>query len=261
VGCFEGVFRSSIAADWIVAISEYSRSHYLRVFPHFPADRIRVVYPCSRFTDSTQEGSVPAALRHLAAGKFWLSVGTIEPRKNQRMLAEAYARYLSAGGPDMPLVLAGGRGWLMEDFQDHIKRLGIQDHVIMPGYVSDDEIIWLYRNCYGNLYPSLFEGFGLPILEGMQFGAPTLSSNTSSMPEAAGDAAILLSPHDPERWAQNMLALSSDVERRQRLSIAARERASHFRWKDSAEAVLEIYREAMNSPKRSAMKEDSTPSR
>jgi glycosyltransferase involved in cell wall biosynthesis len=149
----------------------------------------------------------------------------------------------------MPLVLAGGRGWLMEDFQEYIRELEIGDHVIMPGYVSDSEMIWLYRNCYANLYPSLFEGFGLPILEGMQFGAPTLSSDTTSMPEVAGDAAILLSPHDPDVWVQNMLALSSNVERRRALADAARKQAARFRWKDSAAAVLDIYREAVASPK------------
>lgn len=250
VGCFDGVFRSAAAADWVVAISEASRAHYLNVFPHFPEDRIRVIYPCSRFADSTAEGKRPKALENMSAGGYWLNVGTIEPRKNQRRLVEAYARYLALGGAPMPLVLAGGKGWLMEDFQKHLSELGIDAQIVMTGYVSDDELIWLYRNCYANLYPSLFEGFGLPVLEGMQFGAPTLTSNSTSIPEVAGDAAILLAPEDVEAWAQAMLRLAVNREERDRLSVAAREQAGRFDWKHSAAALLQLYEEALASPKR-----------
>jgi glycosyltransferase involved in cell wall biosynthesis len=233
-----------------VAISEYSRAHYLKLFPHFPSDRVRVVYPCSRFDDSTKQGSPPAAVKHLGTGEFWLSVGTIEPRKNQRMLVRAYARYLEAGGRPMPLLLAGGKGWLMENFQEYLAKLGISDRVILTGYVSDNELIWLYRNCYATLYPSVFEGFGLPVLEGMQFGAPTLSSNATSMPEVTGDAALLLPPHDLGAWTQAMLDLASDQDNRHRLGLAGRARAKQFNWERSAAAMLTIYEEATRSPKR-----------
>ena len=182
--------------------------------------------------------------------EYWLSVGTIEPRKNQRRLAQAYARYLALGGKPMPLILAGGKGWLMEDFQQHLGELGITAQVIMTGYVSDEELIWLYRNCYGNLYPSLFEGFGLPVLEGMQFGAPTLVSNNSSLPEVAGNAAILLDAHDTDAWATAMLQLANDRAMREKLIEAARERARQFNWKKSAQQLLALYAEALSLPKR-----------
>jgi glycosyltransferase involved in cell wall biosynthesis len=250
IGCFDGVFRSSIAADWIVAISEYSRAHYLRLFPHFPPDRVKVVYPCSRFVDALQVGTKPNSLRELGEGEFWLSVGTIEPRKNQRLLVLAYANYLKAGGRKMPLVLAGGKGWLMDDFKAYVETLGVADDVVMTGYVSDDELIWLYRNCYGNLYPSLFEGFGLPVLEGMQFGAPTLSSNTTSMPEVAGDAAIMIAPGEPESWTHAMLELAASPDKRQALKTDALVRSRKFNWELSASAMLAIYDKAMASPKR-----------
>jgi glycosyltransferase involved in cell wall biosynthesis len=250
VGCFEGVFRSSVAADWVVAISEYSRAHYLKLFPHFPSERIRVVHPCSRFDDPALPGSPPATVKRFGAGEFWLSVGTIEPRKNQRLLVRAYARYLESATRPLPLVLAGGKGWLMEDFQEYLASLGISDRVILTGYVSDSELIWLYRNCYANLYPSLFEGFGLPVLEGMMFGAPTLSSNATSMPEVTGDAAILLTPHDTDAWSQAMFELASDPEKRQQLSLAALAQARRFRWGDSAKSMLSIYEEATQTPKR-----------
>jgi len=250
IGCFEGVFRSAIEADWVVAISEASRAHYLNIFPHFPEERLRVINPCSRFADTSAQGERPEALDLIPSGKFWLNVGTIEPRKNQRRLVEAYARYLALGGEPMPLVLAGGNGWLMQDFQRRLSELGVEAHVIMTGYVSDDELIWLYRNCYANLYPSLFEGFGLPVLEGMQYGAPTLASNATSIPEVAGDAAILLDPEDVEAWAQAMLQLADDARKREQLRIDGQAQAAKFDWKSSASALLELYEEAIALPKR-----------
>lgn len=250
VGCFDGVFRSAMAADWVVAISEASRAQYLSAFPHFPEDRIRVIYPCSRFTDSSAKGKRPKALEDIPAGGYWLTVGTIEPRKNQRRLVEAYARYLALGGAPMPLVLAGGKGWLMEDFMKHLSELGMGAYIVMTGYVPDEELIWLYRNCYANLYPSLFEGFGLPVLEGMQFGAPTLTSRATSIPEVAGDAAILLAPEDTEGWAQAMLRLASNRVERDQLSAAARAQAERFDWKRSAASLLQLYVEALAAPKR-----------
>lgn len=252
VGCFEGTFRSSVAADWVVAISNASRAHYLGAFPHFPQDRIRVIHPCSRFDDPGAAGRPPKAASGLAAGGFWLNVGTIEPRKNQRRLARAYAKYLALGGAAMPLVLAGGKGWLMDGFQREIEELGIARHVVATGYVSDDELVWLYRNCYANLYPSLFEGFGLPVLEGMQFGAATIASATTSLPEVAGEAAILLPPEDVDAWAHAMLRLSRDAPERERLAGAARIQAARFDREASAAALLRLYEEAIASPRRAS---------
>jgi glycosyltransferase involved in cell wall biosynthesis len=249
-GCFDGVFRSAVAADWVVAISEASRDHYLRTFPFFPADRIRVIHPCSRFADPDAPGQRPTSLDGIAAGGFWLNVGTIEPRKNQHRLAEAYARYRLSSPDPLPLVLAGGKGWLMEDFQAHLLALGITEHVLLTGYVSDDELIWLYRNCYANLYPSLFEGFGLPVLEGMQFGAPTIASDNTSIPEVAGSAAILLPADDVDAWTRALLHLQAHGDERNRLADAARARARTFDWTSSAKSLLDLYTSAMALPKR-----------
>jgi glycosyltransferase involved in cell wall biosynthesis len=128
--------------------------------------------------------------------------------------------------------------------------LGVEARVLMTGYVTDDELIWLYRNCYANLYPSLFEGFGLPVLEGMQFGAPTITTTSSSVPEVAGDAAILLDPMDTEGWAQAMLRLASNRNERDALSVRAVEQAARFDWQRSATDLLQLYDEALASPKR-----------
>jgi len=249
IGCFDGVFRAAIEADWIVAISASSRRHFLDVFPHFPPARVRVIHPCSRFTDTTAEGHRPKALAGVEA--FWLSVSTIEPRKNQRRLAEAYAHYLALGGAPMPLVFAGGDGWLMDDFASYLENLGIRDRVILTGYVSDAELVWMYRHCFAHLYPSWFEGFGLPVLEGLQFGAPTLASNTTSIPEITADAAILLPPDETHAWTKAMLDLVDQPEQRERLSSLGATRARAFDWQQSAQALLSLYEEACALPKRS----------
>jgi glycosyltransferase involved in cell wall biosynthesis len=254
-GCFDGVFQASIAADWIIAISKSSRDHFLKFFPHFPQDRLRVIYPASRFTEIDKAGIRPNAMKDIPAGQFWLSVGTIEPRKNQNMLIEAYARYLALGGFPMPLVFAGGSGWKMDDFTNFIDSLGLTSQIIMTGYVSDDELIWLYRNCYANLYPSFFEGFGLPVLEGMQFGAPTITSDSTSLPEVTGDAAILIEPENMEAWSQALLQLSSDKNLRNQFAEKSLEQASRFTWESSASMLLDLYMEAMVLPKLMVLRE------
>jgi len=253
IGCFEGVFRASLAADWIVAISQASRAHYLRTFPHFPAERVRVIYPCSRFSESqTLREKRPAALEGVESERFWLSVGTIEPRKNQRRLLQAYRAYLEQGGAPLPLVLAGGKGWKMEDFADYVTELGLDGRVILTGYVADAELVWLYRHCYANLYPSLFEGFGLPVLEGMQFGAPTLCADGGSLPEAAGDAAELLPAQEPAAWCAAMLRLAAEPGRRAGMRERGFVQAARFDWRSSAGELLALYEEAAATPRRMA---------
>lgn len=248
--CWEGVSRAAANADWIVAISKASRSHFLEVFPHFPPDRVRVIYPCSRFSGAASLGTRPPVLANVAPGRFWLSVGTVEPRKNQRRIAEAYARYLQQGGAPMPLVFAGGHGWLMDDFHHHLQALGVSSRVNVTGYVSDEELVWLYRNCHANIYFSRFEGFGLPVLEGMQFGAPTIASNSTSIPEVAGSAAIMIHPDDTDGLTRAMLRISRSPDERARLGCEARAQAPRFDWRVSARALLALYDEAIASPKR-----------
>lgn len=250
IGCLEGVFRAAAVADWIVSISEYSRDHFLQIFPHFPPQRLKVIYPASRFADTECTGQQPAVCRHLQPDKFWLSVGTIEPRKNQKMLAQAFARYLAAGKPAMPLVFAGGSGWMMDDFARYLEELGIAEQVVITGYVSDEELIWLYRNCYANLYPSFFEGFGLPVLEGMQFGAATAASTAASLPEVTGDAALSIAPDNLEGWVAALEQMADSPALRQHLKCKAVKRAELFNWHNSLQQWLLLYREAFDTPLR-----------
>ena len=139
----------------------------------------------------------------------------------------------------------------MEGFPRFLEELGIAQHVIVTGYVSDAELIWFYRHCYANLYPSLFEGFGLPVLEGMQFGAPTIASNSSSIPEVAGEAAVLLPPEDTGAWTKAMLELAASPAQRDAMAGRSRARAACFDWNRGAGQLLALYDEALSQPARS----------
>jgi glycosyltransferase involved in cell wall biosynthesis len=240
LGCFEGVFNAGLYADMIVSISEYSRRHFLEIFPHFPPERIVVVHGGSRFSRKPDLAR-PAALSSLEPGEFWLTVGTREPRKNQLRLLRAYARLKSSLPKTFPLVLAGGRGWLMEDLERTVADLGLAQDIIMPGYLDDPALQWLYQNCYAMVYPSLFEGFGLPVLEAMSLGAPVISSDVTSIPEIVGDAGILVNPLDEGDIFNAMLRLTKDRSLRDSLSELGIRRSRKFSWEAAARGVFECY--------------------
>ena len=241
VGCFDGVFGAATRADWIVANSGYSRRHFLEVFPHYPAERTTVIYAGSRYSLDAPAPPRPGRLGALAPEGFWLSVGSLEPRKNQRRLVEAYAR----SGSRLPLVVAGGKGWLMDDFAKEASPAG----VVLAGYVADQELEWLYRNCFALVYPSLFEGFGMPVLEAMALGAPVICSNTTSLPEVAGEAGILVDPLDTAAIAAGMARLASGEIGREALRTAGLRQARQFSWPASARRLLAVYEECLRREK------------
>lgn len=240
--CFNGVFEASLRADVIIAISEYSRQHFLSFFPHFPAEKVKVVSLASRFKPGTLASSPPLAAKVAALQDgFWLTVGTLEPRKNLRRLLKAYADLRKGGETELPLVMAGGRGWLEEGLQQYIGELGIQEHVHLTGYIRDEALQWLYQNCFGFVYPSLFEGFGLPVVEAMSLGAAVITSNVTSLPEVCGSAAVMIDPLDRESLAEEMRRLENDSDMRKELQRQALLQGGKFSWEKSAEQVLEIY--------------------
>lgn len=248
LACFDGVFRASLHADFIIAISEHSRTDFLRIFPHYPNKKIKVIYPASRFS-GVEIINKPRKFSQLMAEKFWLTVGTIEPRKNQFRTLEAYAELKLQSInqlPLFPLVFVGGNGWMMDDFHRKINSLGLQNDVILWGYATEDELAWLYRNCYSFLYPSLFEGFGLPVLEAMAFGAAVVTSNVSSLPEVAGSAGILINPLEVNELVDAMHRLLKDDGLRTTLKQLAIDKAKQFSWQSAATSVLEIYSDVVN---------------
>jgi glycosyltransferase involved in cell wall biosynthesis len=229
----------------LVAISEATRKRFLELFPHYPLSRVRTVYPASRFEAGRMADGVPNGL---APSGFWLTVGTLEPRKNLRRLARAYALLVHESRETLPLVIAGGSGWLEEGFADLLEELGIGGRVRMLGYVEDEVLAALYANCFAFVYPSMVEGFGLPVLEAMSLGAAVITSDRSSLPEVVGEAGLTVDPEDEQALAAAMRTLASGEEIRARLREAAQARARRFSWLSAAKTVLSLYEEALARP-------------
>ncbi|GGI46242.1 glycosyl transferase family 1 [Paenibacillus marchantiophytorum] len=246
--CLEGAFEASIYADHIVTISEFSKQCFMKYFPHYPEKRISVLYLGSRPTlkKITDTESIEKVKNKFGlCESFWLGVGTIEPRKNYRLLLEAYAQLVKDQNESKPLYIAGGKGWMEQDIQDRINDLGISDKIQFLGYVSDDELSVLYSKCFAFIYPSLYEGFGLPVLEAMSCGAPVITSNISSIPEVVGNAGLLINPIEVKSLLEAMVTIESNNDLRNELILKSEIQAQKFSWYTAAEQMLDIYQKVM----------------
>lgn len=244
IACFNGVFKASLYADRILAISHYSKQHFLALFPHYPAEKIEVIHPASRFNCTKVMLPPTEKLKKFTPNQFWLSVGTLEPRKNVKYLLQSYAK-LKQQGKTLPLVLAGKPGWILEDIHTSLNDMGLREDVHVLGYVDNEELQWLYQNCFCFVYPSLFEGFGLPILEAMTFGAAVITSNSSSLPEVAGQAGLLINPHNEQDLVDAMIKVSSDPKLHRGLKELALQQAQMFSWESTAKKVLNLYEQVL----------------
>lgn len=249
VGCLRGVFDASLCADMILSISEFSKAHFLESFPHYPADRVQVFPLASRYADRVS-GLRPATLPDgVESDRFWLAVGTIEPRKNYTGLLRAYARLKErVGGGAMPLVIAGKLGWMAGPFDALLDELGLRDDVVITGYIDDEELKWLFQSCFATVYPSFWEGFGLPPLEAMSQGAAVVTSDVSSLPEVVGADALLVDPHDPDSIATAMERLVLEPALLAALRARAPARAALFSWDDAARVSRAVYERALAEP-------------
>lgn len=247
--CFGGVFSAAVSADFILSISEYSLNRFLETYPHYPEERTGVAHLGSRFFSADQNDTIGKSVRQLAPDKFWLSVCTLEPRKNLRRLLRAFSEYLKHTANLYPLVLAGGKGWMEGEIESFIKQLGLSDHVLLLGYVSDKELCWLYKNCFAFAYPSLYEGFGLPVLEAMGFGAAVITSNTTSLPEVGGEAVHYVDPLNVSDMAKAFLMFDAKKDYREGLRQKAVFQAMGFSWRKTAQKVLHIYQQVIRMPK------------
>jgi glycosyltransferase involved in cell wall biosynthesis len=176
--------------------------------------------------------------------EFLLFVGTVEPRKNLRALVQAFKEVSRATNARPQLVIAGKRGWLTDDLFAELKASGVAQRVLFTGYLPDEDLCALYSSCKAFVYPSLYEGFGLPPLEAMACGAPVIASRIPSLSEVTGPAARLFSPGNHLELAQHVITLLSDEDKRRHLSTLGRKRAAQFSWHETALKTLEVYAEA-----------------
>jgi len=172
---------------------------------------------------------------------FFLAVGTLEPRKNHVRLLDAYANVVREHESVPPLVFAGRPGWLYEPVRQRIIDLNLTERVRFAGFVSDTDLSRIYRLAVALLYPSIYEGFGLPILEAMASGCPVLTSNVSSMPEVAGDAAHYVDPIDLNSLTSGIRTM---LDRKYRAELVERgfRRVRQFSWQRTAEETLSVYK-------------------
>jgi glycosyltransferase involved in cell wall biosynthesis len=181
--------------------------------------------------------------RYVLPERYVLFVGTLEPRKNIALLLQAFSRLLAERSQDdLQLVVAGGKGWGDGRLIATMERLNIRRRVIFTGFVEDEDLPDLYRGAQMFVYPSLYEGFGLPVLEAMACGTPVITSNRSSLPEVAGDAALLIDPTRPDDLAAAMFAIMSNGALHEELRWKGLARAKEFTWEAVARKTMEVYR-------------------
>ncbi len=241
--CYQGTLDSMLWADKIIAISEYTKKRLLHFFPFVDEKKVEVVYCGNRHTLEREKDDEKVINKlGLAKDEYFLSVGTIEPRKNYGTLLKAYKLYKEKNnGQYKKLCIAGGYGWLQQDFSDKIRALNLENDVAVTGYVSEEQLANLYRYCYAFVYTTWYEGFGLPVLEAMNFRKAIIASKVTSIPEIVGNCGLMISPENIEEIAEAMSILTANPEKKKCLEAAGKEKSSFFSWKKSAEQLLNIY--------------------
>lgn len=231
-------------ADFVCADSENTRNELTTLLDVAPG-RVEVVYGGvdHRFFPITDPSALEATRQKYGLSfPYIFYMGTIEPRKNLGRLLQAYTLFRQRFRFPHRLVIAGGLGWLYQEVLRDIDQLAAEQKVIFLGRVPDDDLPALYSLCDLFVFPSLYEGFGLPPLEAMACGKPVVCSNSSSLPEVVGDAGVFVSPHDVDGLAEAVGQLLGDAARRQELGARGIERAKRFTWEAAARQTLEIYR-------------------
>jgi glycosyltransferase involved in cell wall biosynthesis len=202
--------------------------------------------PRDIFRPISTEEAIETRRRLKVEDEFILFVGTIEPRKNLLTLLRAFEEILRSTELRPQLVIAGREGWLTEELFSYVRKSGVEERLCFTGYLTDEDLRALYSSCRAFVYPSLYEGFGLPPLEAMACGAPVITSQISSIMETVGaHAARLVTPTDTKALAQSIVELIENENERQYLSGLGKERARQFSWEKTARLTLEIYMELL----------------
>lgn len=241
------VARTVRVARRILTVSEFSRAAILRAYGDLDPDSVVVVSNAAAqgFRPLSRVAARSAAERRFGAGKpFILTVGDLQPRKNHIRLIEAFAEMVRAC-PAMrhDLVLAGQETWFAPRVHEAARRSGVADRIRFLGFVGDDDLLDLYNACEFFIFPSLYEGFGLPVLEAMACGRAVACSNTSALPEVADGAGLLFDPHSVEQITRAMIDLVLDAELRMRMGRLGLQRSTRFSWEDAARKTLRVYDE------------------
>ena len=231
-------------ADRVITDTQYSKQDLVRVYDIDP-ERIEVIPlaadPRYRVLDRDQ-CQATVSKRHDFSEPFILYVGTLQPRKNVAVLIEAYAMFRRRSGFKHKLLLVGKPKYKYESVFEAIRKSGYEDDIIFAGFVPDEDVPVYYNAADIFVFPSLYEGFGLPLLEAMACATPLISSTSSCLPEVAGEAALLADPEDPEQFAEHLENILSDETLAKEMREKGLRRAAEFSWDRTAQDTLAVYR-------------------
>lgn len=238
-------FLPSVArrADAIIAVSHSARRDLVS-YLHLPPDKVHVVYEAAASQYRPIQNAVEldrVCRKYRLQEPFALYVGTIEPRKNLDRLVQAFGQVRSANR-QLQLILVGQLGWKYRKVLKQIEDLGLQDRVRCLGYVPDEDLPAIYSLANFSVYPSLYEGFGLPIIESMACGTPVITSNQSSMAELGAGAALLIDPLQINSIADGFSRLLNDTTLQSELRVAGLQRAAQYSWSRAAAETLKVYK-------------------
>jgi glycosyltransferase involved in cell wall biosynthesis len=230
-------------AQRILTISEHARRDIVRLLS-VPEQRVEVTYPAAeeRYRLIREQDVEAFRLARGLPEAFIFALGTLEPRKNLVGLLQAYARLRK---PRPPLYVAGGTGWRFSPIFDTVGQLNLEDDVHFLGFVAEDELPLWYNAARLFAFPSLYEGFGLPVLEAMACGTPVITSTAASLPEVGGKAAVMVPPRDTDRIAEEMQRVLDDPQVRTEMRAAGRIQATRFSWRAMTDQTVASYTRAI----------------
>lgn len=234
-------------ASAIITVSQHSRDELVRILG-LPGEKVHVVYEAAaQCFRPVKEARALSHLRHKYGlpEEFLLFVGTLEPRKNLIRLARAVGR-IRRQGLAHKVVLVGPMGWMMEGFEREVEALGLQNDILYLGYVSGEDLPGIYSLATAFVFPSLYEGFGLPPLEAMACGTPVLTSDRSSLAEVCGEAALLVNPNSEEAIAEGLNLLLRDEALQHELSRRGLQHVKRYSWERAAQETAKVYRRILN---------------
>ena len=234
-----GMKKSMKRADVIITDSEFSKSEIEKYFPQY-SHKVQVVY-CGVNSDKFYP-VVEKVKRSLdIEGEYFLYLGTIEPRKNLERLIEAYSLLLKKDENVPRLVMAGGKGWLNSNIYQKVVELKLEKYVQFTKYIPDEDLCPLINGATAFVFPSIYEGFGMPPLEAMACGVPVVCSKEASLPEVVGDCAVMTDAYDPQSIADGMYRIYSDKALAEELRVRGLQRAKEFTWHRFSEKLHGIY--------------------
>lgn len=230
-------------ADYIITISESSKKDIIK-YLGLDASKIEVIYPGVDETYKkllSNDEIVVVKNKYSINGKYILYLGTLEPRKNIETIIRAYNCFKKVDKNNIRLVLAGKKGWLYDSIFKLVEEFGLEEEVIFTDYVDDNDKAALYQGAEIFLFPSLYEGFGIPVIEAMASKTPVITSSSSSLPEVAGDAAIITEPLDYKMISASIESILNDNGLREKMIAEGVKQADKFNWDVSAEKLKNIY--------------------